>query len=195
MRFEALTREGEGHRHTGDAAADHERGFGDADLTEMQRFEQVRLAHGATDQRLGLTGGAAGLALVHPRALFPDVDHLEQVLVEARFAQRLLEQRLVRPRRAGGDDDTVQALLPDGLLDRLLCVLGAGVERVLRVGDPAQRSGVRRDFLDVHNRGDVRAAVTDEHAGPHLLPDNVHLRRVLRSADLSSPGCRQEFAA
>ena len=53
--------------------------------------------HRHADDVLGLLGGVFLLLGVDPGAVLPDVGHVEEVLVDAGLAQRVAEQRLVRP--------------------------------------------------------------------------------------------------
>ena len=90
---------------------------------------------------------ADGLVLVHPRALVADVGHGEEVLVQPALAQRLLEEDLVRARRAGGHDQPVEPVLLDHVLDVLLVGVGAGVEAGLGVADVGQLGGLLGHLL------------------------------------------------
>ena len=105
-------------RHAGDATADDDRGVGEWHVDLVERLELARPRHAHADQVLGLVGCLLGLVAVHPRRLVADVGHLEQERVEAGLAQGVLEDRLVRARRAAGDHDAVQVVLLDPLLDQ-----------------------------------------------------------------------------
>ena len=108
---EALDREIGGRLDAGDAAADHQaaRVIGASPSWSGSRWRAR-----ATPMRISaraLSWAASGVLGVHPRALVADVDHLEQVGVEADPGQGLAEDRLVGPRRAGGDHDPVELVL------------------------------------------------------------------------------------
>jgi hypothetical protein len=45
--------------------------------------------------------------LVDPGILVADIGHLKQIFIKAAVLQGLLEERLVRAGRAGGDNDSV----------------------------------------------------------------------------------------
>ncbi len=74
---------------------------------------------------------------------------------------RLAERVFVQQRRAGFDDNPVEAVLPDVLLDQLLAGIGAHVLVVPRDRHVGQRGRVLGDRLDIHHAGDVGAAVAD----------------------------------
>ncbi len=109
---EALVGQGQGRRHPGHAAADDQGIVIQRQRPLGQRLDQPRLGHRHPHQSLGLLGGLLGLVHVDPGALVADVGHLEEVRVQAGLAERVAEERLVRPRRAGGHDHAVQAAAP-----------------------------------------------------------------------------------
>ena len=80
-----------------------------------------------------------------PGALLADVGELEEVGVQPARLQRALEQRLVRARRARGDDHAREPLFLDRLGDDFLRILRAGKEELLRVDDLRQGGSVLDD--------------------------------------------------
>ena len=130
---EALVGQGQGGRHPGHAAADDQGVVIQRQRPLRERLDQAGLGHRHPHQRLGLLRGLLRLVHVDPGALVADVGHLEEVRVQAGLPERVAEQRLVRARRAGGDDHAVQPMLLDGLANLCLAVRGAGVEVVLGV--------------------------------------------------------------
>ena len=95
--LEALLGQGQGAGHAGDAAADHQGGLVDRQRELLQGLQLGRPRHRHADDVLGLLRGVCLLLGVDPGAVLADVRHVEEVLVDARFAQRVAEQRLVRP--------------------------------------------------------------------------------------------------
>ena len=112
---ESLARQTQGGLHPGEAAADDEGPVRYPHRRFVEGADEARLGNHHAEQILRLCRGLPGELHVHPGALIADVGHLEEVLVETRLADRLLEQRLVGPRRAGGDDHPVEAMLLDRL--------------------------------------------------------------------------------
>jgi hypothetical protein len=94
--------------------------------------------------------------------LVADVGDLDQVLVQAGFAQGVLKQRLAGPGGAAADDDAVQPLLPDGFLDARHGGAGAAVPGHFGHGDPAQLRGMGGHGGDIDAAADVEPAVADE---------------------------------
>ncbi len=117
MNDESASRQLEGGRHPGRAAAEDERRRHDRDLGRVQRLERARPTGGHAHQGLGLLRRRLPIVRVHPRTLVADVGHLEQGRVEAGGAQAVLEQRLMRARGARGDHDPVQPKVFDLLRD------------------------------------------------------------------------------
>ena len=109
--------ERQGAGHAGDAAADDDGGVRERHVDLEQRLEQPGPGHAHLHQFLGLLRGLLRLLGVHPARLVADVGHLEEERVEAGLAQRVLEDGLVRARRAAGDDHAVEVVLLDGLAD------------------------------------------------------------------------------
>ena len=185
--LEPLLRQAERRVHAGRPAADHERPGDDVDLATGDRHAQRGLRDGHPHLVLGLGGRPLRFALVHPGVLVADVGHLDQVGVERGLAQRVLEERFVGARRAGGDHDPVQPVLGDFLAHELLGVGRAAEEVVLRERHPRQRAGVLHDLVHVDDAGDVDAA------GAHEDPD---ARRFAAQAALGRIGARaRELAA
>ena len=159
---------------------------------------------------LGLLGGLLLLLGVDPGAVLADVRHVEEVLVDARFAQRVAEQRLVRPRRAGGDHHAVQALVADGVGDRLGGVGGAGEQALLDVNHVApgswrtrrrrarrprgrcwRRSGRRRRRPSASSSRRVLLLRVDPLLGQLAAPRLQQLRRTGRRRRWRSPPTRE----
>ena len=132
--------ERQGAGHAGDAAADDDGGVRERHVDLEQRLEQPGPGHAHLDQFLGLLRGLLRLLGVHPARLVADVGHLEEERVEPGLAQGVLEDGLVRARRAAGDDDAVEVVLLDRLADEREAVRGARVHRVGGEGHAGQLS-------------------------------------------------------
>ena len=164
-------------RDAGDPAAHDQRGRVDRHPVRLQR-RVLRDAQDATGHHgLGLGGG--GLLIgVDPGDLLADGDQLAQVRVETRSLARAAERLLVHVRRTGRDDDTGQAQLADVFLDQLLPKAGAHELVVAGHHDALGAELLCRPVahrLDVHDAGDVRAAVADVDADA-LLGRRCHDR-------------------
>ena len=192
--FETRVGQGQGSRHTGQPPADDQPVRDDVLLVSGQGSKPARFGHRHAHQVLGFLRGRLRLVHVHPRALVADVGHLEQVRVQPRLADSLLEQRLVGTRRARGDDHPVQAVCFDFLLDPLLGVLRAGVEVALHVCYVGQRPDVVHHLRHVHHPADVEPAETDEHPDAWWLAPDVALRWVLLLLHQGAPGRGQQPA-
>ena len=184
---EALIGDGQGRGHAGRPAAEHEGRLGHRQGDRPQGLDQVGLGHGHAHQVLALDRRLFVLVHVHPGALVADVGHLEEIRVQPRLPDGLLEQRLVGPGRTGGHDHAVQVVLQDLLLDDLLGVRGAGVHVVHGVDHPRKPPGVLGHGGDVHHPADVQAAVADEHPDAGRLSGDVPLRGQLARGDLGAP--------
>ena len=125
--------------------------------------------HRHPDNVLRLARGVFLLLGVDPRAVFPNIRHVEEVLVDARFSQRVSEQRLMRPRGAGGDHDPIEPLVPDRVGDRLGGIRRAGEQALLGMNDIAQRARVLDERRHVDHAADIGAAATDEDADLGLV--------------------------
>ena len=90
------------------------------------------LATAMRTSSFALRGGRVRRSAMHPGILLADVGHLEQMRVQPGLAQRVLEERLVRARRAARHDHPVQRVFHDRGRDLLLRVLRAGVEDCAR---------------------------------------------------------------
>src|SRR5664280_1126523 len=168
-----------GGRHAGDAAADHDRGVRERHVDLEQRLEHAGAGDAHAHEVPRLARGLGRLVVVHPARLVADVGHLEEERVEPGLAQRVLEDRLVRARRAARHHDTVELVLDDLVADQREAVARARVHRVGGVLHAGQRQRVLGDVLDVDHASDVAAAVADEDAHARLLAGDVALGRVL----------------
>ena len=176
---ESLPRQAQRGLHPGEAAADDE---------GPVRYPHGRLVEGPDEARLGnhhaeqifrLGRRLPGKLHMHPGALIADVGHLEEVLVEARLPDRLLEQGLVGARRTGGNHHAVESVLVDRLLHLFLGILRAGVEVLIHVHHAGKRSGVLCYAGNIDDPADIDPAVADEDADPGRLPRHVAFGRVL----------------
>ena len=179
--FIALLCELEAGRHPGHAASDDQSLGNDGHHQLVKGSNQPGIGHGHSDEVLGLFRGLLLLAHVDPGALISDIGHLEEKLVQPRFPDRLPKHGLVGPRRAGGDDHTVQFVLCDGILDLFLGILGAGVEIFIHIDDILQRAGILLHRGNIHHPSDIDPAMADEDPDPGFLPGDVHLRRIFLS--------------
>jgi len=84
--------------HAGHTAADDQNRFVDRQFDFLQRLQQRRSRHGHADDVFCLRGSFVLFAGMNPGAMFPDIRHIQEVLIDAAFTQRVAEQRLVRAR-------------------------------------------------------------------------------------------------
>ncbi len=124
--------------HAGHTAADDQCVVVEGLRLGVEREEQPGSGHGHSHQVFGLAGCLVWLLAVHPTALIADVGHLKEVGIQSCATNCLAEDRFVGARRAGSDDDPVQAVLLYALLDQLQRVGGAGINRILGVDDVRQ---------------------------------------------------------
>src|SRR5271157_5736059 len=113
---------------------------------------------------------------MNPGTLVPDVRHLKKVLVKARLLQGGPEKGFMRPRRAGGNDNAVEAILRNLFLDLYLRVVGARIEIVLRIRHIRKALCVLHQIRHVHKTGNVRPAVAHKHPYPWVLTHYISLR-------------------
>ncbi len=189
---EALLGQGQGGRHAGDAAADHQGRVVHRRAGFLQGHERGRPGRRHADQVDRLLGRRGRVARVDPGALIANIGHLQQVGIEPRIAKRVAEDRLVRPRRTGGDHDPVQPVLGDLGLHLVLVVVGAGVDVRLGKDHAGQEPRSLDDPLHVDHRGDVAAAMADEDADPRRLVGHVALGRIGLGADAAAAGLGQQ---
>ena len=131
--LESLLGQVQGRGHSGHASADHQAGLVDRQIELLQGFQIDRAGDRHADDVLGLLGGFFLLFGVDPGAMLADIGHVEEVLVDAPFAEGVPEQRLVGPRGAGGDNHAVEPLFPNRVGDLLRGVRGADEEAFLGV--------------------------------------------------------------
>src|SRR5208337_2576422 len=176
-RMEALICQREGAHHPGHSAPDHQRRRGNRDRRHGKRFDELGAGDAHPNQVLGFFGCRIGFGCVHPRTLVAYIGLLEEVLVKAGVAHRLLEERLVRTRRAGGNDHPVEVLLLYDLHQPILGILGTGEEVFLDVDDIWKRLCVFDDFGNPDNTRYVYAAIADEYTDLRRLRTYVALLR------------------
>ena len=189
---ESLIGEVEAGSHPCNASSDDKSAVGDRYWGDVKRLDQPRLGDGHSYQFLRFGRCRLRLVHMHPRALIANVRHLEQVRVQASLADRVAEQRLVRPRRARCHDDSIEAVLPDQFLDSVLRIAGAGIEVMFCIHNPGQRLGELNGRGHVKIAADVSPAVTDEDTNSRALSAHVFLRRVLLLSDQRVPRLREE---
>ena len=189
---EALISQCKRGRHACHPTTDHECGVLDRDGLLLERQQLRRPAHGHPDEIHRLRRSLLRIARVHPGALIANVGHLQQIGVETGIAQRIAEDRFVGSRRAGGDDDAIQAILVDPPLDLLLVVVSAGIDAVLGEGHVGEVAGVLDDGIHRDDGGDVAATVADEHADARRLIRDVVFGWIVLAPDPRIPCWRQQ---
>jgi hypothetical protein len=103
MHVLALLGDRKRRRHAGQPAAHHERAMVEVERLPVERLELAGLGHCHCHQALGLGRRHVAVAAMHPAILLANVGQLKQVRVESSLANCILEQRLVRARRARSD--------------------------------------------------------------------------------------------
>ena len=84
-------------------------------------------------------------------------------------------------------------MLVDQLLNQLLAVVGTRVDAMVGECHVWQFPGASDDFFNVDHRGDVAAAMANEHAHSGRLVGNIAHRRIGLPSDLGSARRGQEF--
>jgi hypothetical protein len=65
-----------------------------------------------------------------PGALFADIGEIEEIFVQPGVTDRLLKERLMCARGAGGDNYSVQLLFTDNFYQHFLAVLRTSIKRI-----------------------------------------------------------------
>ena len=139
-------------------------------LLREERLVAGHLGHRHSYQVDGLLGGIIFGIRMNPAAVFPQVGDLHQVRIQSGGGHGLAERILVHPRRAGGDDHPVQAVVLDGISNGSLPGFAAVVFVLFNVGHHRHPFGRLDDLGNVHRSGDIGAAVADEDSNPgHCL--------------------------
>ena len=176
--FIAPFRQFQGGGEAGHAATYHQGLLHHLNRSPLQGVVPGDLGHRHADLVLGLGRGGLGFLLVHPGVLVADVGHFQEIGVQTRLPQGVLEQGFVGPGGAGRDDDAVEIKLLDLLGNEFLGIGGAGEEIVFHRDDARQAPGVFRQGLDVHHPGDVDAAGADKDPDADLLSRDIPFRRI-----------------
>jgi hypothetical protein len=134
-------------RHPGDAAADDQRSRDNLTLRLLLRLQQASLGHPHPDEPFGLLRGSLPSPAVNPRTVLSDVDEFKEVAIQPRLLAGVLEQPLVSPGGAGGDDHPVEMVLADTLLEGGQPFLGATVQVILGVSHVTRVSSNARSLL------------------------------------------------
>ena len=132
MDVESLVGERQRGGHAAQSAADDDAGLVHRQRAAFEGPERARPGDGHFHEFNRLFGGGFRHGRVHPGTLVADVGHFEQVRVQPGFAQGFAEQRLVRPRGAGGHHDAVEPVLMDHVLDVGQARVGTGEHGVGR---------------------------------------------------------------
>jgi len=188
---QSLVRDGKGGIHPCKTSADHQ---GRAPGLRLELFDGLEEGHpgyGHADQVLGLLGGFQGIRHVNPGILIADVGKIEQVPVQSRLPDGLLEKGLVGSGGTGRHHDSIQPVIFDGLSDQPLGVLAAGKKVVGNVGHVGEGPGIIPHRRDVHHPPDVDSAMTHKDADAGLFQDNGVFGGIGLFMGESSPGIGQ----
>ena len=186
-----LAGQAQGSRHAGDTAADNQRGLADGEFGFGQRFFQHDLVDGHAHQIHGFLGGDIGIVFVDPGILVADVDHFEQVFVQAGIHQGFLEEGLVGLGRTGGHHHPVEAFFADDVGHAVLSILGTGVHVVGHVFHKGQGGRIIADCRHIHHPGDIDAAVADKDPHPGTIAGYIGFGNDLGCAG-QGVSCRTE---
>src|SRR5665811_1916571 len=144
-------------------------------------FQGLQLAHAGyrhPHNVLCLLRGLLLLTRVNPRAVLPDVRHVEEVLVDPAFPESIPEQGLMGPGGAGADNHAIQPLVADGVRYLLGGVSRTYEETLFGMFHVVQRQSVVNRFGYIHHPADIRTAVAHEYTNPRLLFSDVPLVRI-----------------
>src|SRR5581483_1447728 len=119
-------------------------------------------------QRFGF-GGRGHRIGVHPGIVFPDINHLEVKWVQSAPFRSDAESVLVQQRRTGSHHDTVEAVLADVLLDKLLTRIGAHVFVIAGDDYPWKFGNGLRHRRAIHHRTDIVPTVADVETDANLI--------------------------
>ncbi len=175
MHVESLVGQRQCGGHAAQSTANDNTGLVHRERAAFEGPKRARPGDGHFDEFNCLFGGGLRYCGMHPGALVPDVGHFEQIRVQTRFPQGFAEQRLVRSRGAGGDHDAIEPVFMDHVLDVGQAGVGTGEHGVGRQNHVRLMLDAFDHRLDVHDRADVHAAVTDKDAEPRFFIGNVML--------------------
>ena len=80
-------------------------------------------------------------------------------------------------RRAGGDNHPVDAMFPDEFFHQLLGILGAAEQVAAGIDHIGKGFRISFHILDIHDAGDIDAAVTDKNPDSRLLIRDIQFFR------------------
>ncbi len=158
MHRESLLRQRNRGSHPCRAAAHNQRSALHRHVNHALRIQQRGTRRGRAHQVFGFGGRRFFIGRVHPRALIADIRHLEQVRVQPSHADAVLEQRLVRERRATCNHYAVQPVLVDLLGNVFYAVLRTRIQIGFSVCNMRQFRRIFGDRWDIHKTADVRSA-------------------------------------
>lgn len=173
----------QGGLYPGDAAADHQRFFGDRYFDGTQGLVAADFLHLHPHQFDGFLGSGFAF-LMHPGALFADVGDLAQVWVQARFGAGLAECRLVHTGTASGYHHPVESFFTDGVLDQGLPGIRTHVLVVHAHFHPVHLGDLGRHFFAIDRRADILAAMAYENS--YLRHTCFCFRKCLRGQNAGS---------
>ena len=180
--------------HPGQPTADDQATRSDGLEEPGQRRKAARSGHRHPHQIHSLFRGSVRFVHVHPGALIANIGHLEQVAVQPGLLKGLLEQRFVRARRTGRDNDPVQAMRLDLLSDPVLGILRARVHVRFRIHHVGQGHRIVCHVGRSHHAADVEPTGADKHAHARRLAPDVALWRIHLVFHQRAPG-RSQYPA
>ncbi len=133
---------GQGAGHAGDASSHHQGRLVDRQIKFLQRLQMAGPGHRHADDILGLLGGLFLFFGVDPGAMLPDIGHIEEILIDARFPKGVPEQRFKGPGGAGGDHHPIEPFFLGQVRYFLGGIGGAGKQLFLGVDHIGQGQSV-----------------------------------------------------
>ncbi len=104
----ALVGDGKRTGHARQTAANHQRRLVDRQVELLQGLQHGRSRHRHAGDVLGLLGGGLFFLGMAPGAMLPDIGHVVEILIDARFTKGVPEQRLQGPGAAGRHNHPIE---------------------------------------------------------------------------------------
>ena len=137
--------------------------IGDRHVFVLQGLEIARLGNRRGHDLLGLFRCPLVIVGVDPAVLVTDIGHFEEVFVQSGLLHRRAEDRLMGPRRTGGDNHPIHDSVTNILLHHLLPRIRTHEQILARNHHVRERFREISYCRNVDDAGNIGTAMTDVH--------------------------------
>ncbi len=195
MNLESLVGEAQSTGHSGQTASDHQAPLVDGQIKFLQRLQTDSSGHRHPDYILCLFCGIFLLFRVDPGAMFSDISHVKEILINSPLPKRIPKQRLMRPGSTGSNNYTIEPFFPDRAGYCLGSISGTCKQAFFSVNNIIQGQGIFNQGRNIHHSSDISTAMARKDTYSDLFFRGISFSWIYPFSGQLSPPVIKEFTS